>query len=208
MQLIGYLDSPYVRRVAVTLRFLGIDFEHRELSIWRDFDEFRALSPLVKVPTLVCDDGAVLVDSTLIIEFLERHAAGGRRLMPASAVAHRDALQYIGTALVGMEKAVQLIYELGHRPPALQHQPWVARLRTQLDGALRLMEAAVSAAALAGDEWLVGADLSQADITTAVAWRFARDSRHAGIEAGAFPALAAHSARAEALPEFLACPPG
>jgi glutathione S-transferase len=207
MELIGYLDSPYVRRVAITLRFLGIDCEHRQLSIWRDFEEFRSLSPLVKVPTLVCDDGAVLVDSTLIIDYLERTVDGDRSLMPAAADAFRDALQYIGTALVGMEKAVQLIYELGHRPREVQHPPWIARLRTQLDGALRLMESTATAAALAGTDWLAGADISQADITTAVAWRFIRDSRHAEIDAGSYPALAAFSERAESLPEFLACSP-
>ena len=39
MQLIGYLDSPFVRRVAITMRSLGIDFDHCELSIFRDFEE-------------------------------------------------------------------------------------------------------------------------------------------------------------------------
>ena len=45
MQLIGYLDSPFVRRVAITMQFLGIDYTPRELSIFRDFDEFRLISP-------------------------------------------------------------------------------------------------------------------------------------------------------------------
>ena len=62
MKLIGYMDSPFVRRVAVTARFLGLPYEHRELSIFRDFEEFRAINPLVKVPTFICDDGQLLVD--------------------------------------------------------------------------------------------------------------------------------------------------
>ena len=60
MQLIGYMDSPFVRRVAVSAQFLGIPYEQRELSIFRDFDEFSAINPLVKVPTLICDNGEVL----------------------------------------------------------------------------------------------------------------------------------------------------
>ena len=60
MQLIGFMDSPYVRRVGVTAQFLGIPYEHRELSIFREYDEFRKINPLVKVPTLICDDGQVL----------------------------------------------------------------------------------------------------------------------------------------------------
>ena len=77
IQLIGYLDSPFVRRVAISLKFLGVEYEHRELSIFRDFEEFRAINPLVKVPTLVLDDNQVLVDSTLIIDYLENRPTLG-----------------------------------------------------------------------------------------------------------------------------------
>ncbi len=71
MVLIGMLDSPFVRRVAITMQMFGIDYRHRPLSIFKSFDEFRLVHPLVKVPTLVCDDGEMLVDSTLIIDHLE-----------------------------------------------------------------------------------------------------------------------------------------
>ena len=37
MVLIGMLDSPYVRRVAICMKVLGIDFEHRPLSVFADF---------------------------------------------------------------------------------------------------------------------------------------------------------------------------
>ena len=65
MELIGYLDSPFVRRVAITMRFLGIEYSHRELSIFRDFDQFREINPTVKVPTLVLDNGQILIDSSV-----------------------------------------------------------------------------------------------------------------------------------------------
>ena len=51
MRLIGYMDSPFVRRTALTMQFLDIDYEHQELSIFRNFDEFRLINPLVKVPS-------------------------------------------------------------------------------------------------------------------------------------------------------------
>jgi glutathione S-transferase len=206
MQLIGYLDSPYVRRVAITMQCLGIPCEHRELSIWRDYEEFRGISPLVKVPTLVCDDGHVLVDSALIIDFLESQAAGGRSLMPDQPEARRDALQCLGTALIAMEKSVQLIYEKQHRPPELQHAAWISRLEQQLEGAVRLMESAAQAADLAGLPWLISRDLSQADITTAVAWRFMQHTSAVGIDPSIYPALSAFSQKAESLPEFRSCP--
>ena len=48
MKLIGMLDSPYVRRVAICLKLLELDFEHRPVSVFSDFEEFRKLNPVVK----------------------------------------------------------------------------------------------------------------------------------------------------------------
>ena len=75
MQLIGMLDSPYVRRTAISLRLLGQPFEHRSISVFRQFDAFAAINPVVKAPSLVCDDGEVLMDSGLILDYAERLAA-------------------------------------------------------------------------------------------------------------------------------------
>ena len=69
MQLIGMLDSPYVRRTAIALRLMGLPFEHRSLSVFSTFEQFRAINPVVKAPSLVCDDGTVLMDSTLILDY-------------------------------------------------------------------------------------------------------------------------------------------
>ena len=61
MKLIGLFDSPYVRRVAVSMRLLGFDFEHVALSVFRNQDEMRQINPLVKVPMLVLDSGEKLI---------------------------------------------------------------------------------------------------------------------------------------------------
>ncbi len=201
MQLIGYLDSPFVRRVAVTANLLGIGYEHRELSIFRDFEAFSALSPLVKVPTLVCDDGQVIVDSGLIIDYLEARA-GDSSLMPADEASYVRALSVIGTALVANEKIVQLIYELEARPAELQHADWISRVQTQLTGAFDLLEQQFADV----DGWLFGEQIGQADITAAIAWAFAQFRYPERVPAGQYPALLALSQRAESLPEFVACP--
>jgi glutathione S-transferase len=205
MQLIGYMDSPFVRRVALTMEFLQVAYEHRELSIFRNFDEFRAINPLVKVPTLVLDSGEVLVDSSLIIAYIETQVAK-RSLMPSDPAAFRAATRQIGVALVAMEKVAALIYEIGHRPSEFQHRPWIDRLRTQLGGAVALMESAVPAQVANGNDWLFGPSPGQADISVAVAWAFIQHVDEADIPPEDYPGLVAFSARAEALPEFLACP--
>jgi len=81
MRLIGMLDSPYVRRVAISLQLLGLGFEHRPASVFRAFDEFHAINPIVKAPTLVCDDGTVLMDSGLILDYAQ--ALAQRSLLSA-----------------------------------------------------------------------------------------------------------------------------
>ena len=201
MQLIGYLESPFVRRVAVTAQFLGEAYELREISIIREYDQFRELNPLVKAPTLICDDGQCLVDSSLIIDYLESRAGRGK-LMPADEGNYVRALNVIGTAMVMNEKTVQLIYELKHRPEGAHYQPWVDRVSQQLGEASRLLEKAYAGSG----EWLFGDTISQADITSAIAWYFCQLHYPDLVDTGEHPTLVALSARAEALPEFQACP--
>lgn len=82
MQLIGMLDSPYVRRVAISLKLLGIPFSHQPLSVFRNVEEFSHINPLVKVPTLICDNGEMLIDSTLILDYVENFVSSEKSLMP------------------------------------------------------------------------------------------------------------------------------
>src|SRR5579885_522616 len=201
MQLIGMLDSPYVRRTAISLRLLGLPFEHRSLSVFRNFDEVHAINPLVKVPTLVCHDGFVLVDSTLISYYAETLA--NRSLMPTPPEQHRRALRWIGVALVAAEKAVQIFYE--HKREAdRQDAGWTSRISGQLRDACALLEQELRDA----DEnaWLFGDAPTQADITLAVAWGFVQLVAVDVAPAANHPKLAAFAARAERLPEFRAFP--
>jgi glutathione S-transferase len=68
MLLIGMFDSPFVRRVAVSMKLLGIPFEHGNWSIGRDFDRIREYNPLGRVPTLVTNDGEKLMESAAILD--------------------------------------------------------------------------------------------------------------------------------------------
>lgn len=208
MQLIGMLDSPYVRRVAVSLQLLGLPFEHRSISVFRGFDTFRRISPVVKAPTLVCDDGAVLLDSTLIIDHAEALAAAAsssprRSLMPAGPAERRYTLQLLGLALAACEKSVQIVYE-NLRPADKVHAPWFDRVSGQLRVAYGELEAALARQPLA-----VSTDsIDQAGVSIAVAWRFTQALMPDVVDAAAHPRLAAHSAQAEALPAFRAAPHG
>jgi len=203
MKLIGMLDSPYVRRVAVSARLMGIALEHESISVFRQAEHFRSINPLVKAPTLVCDDGGVLVDSNLILDFLETQVAPARRLMPTDAAVRLLALRRTGVALIAMEKTVQYYYEGDLRPAEKRWEDWRTRVQTQLGEAFRLLEAALLPQAGA---WFGGVRPDASDVATAVAWHFCQFIHPGLIAPETFPALAAHSARAETLPQFVAFP--
>jgi len=203
MVLIGMLDSPYVRRVAVSLRLMGVPHEHRQLSVFRTWDDFHAINPVVKAPSFVCDDGTVLMDSTLILDYLEAIVPPERRLMPQGVAARREALRLVGLAMAACEKCVQIHYEKDRRPPDKVHAPWLERVTGQANAALGELE---SAAALARP-WLQGGRFNAADVAAACAWRFSQHYVAHEVPAARYPALVAYSRRAEALPELVSTPP-
>ena len=200
MKLVGMLDSPYVRRVAISLRLLGLPFEHASISVFRGFEAFQRINPVVKAPTLVCDDGTLLMDSTLQLQYAE--CLAGRSLLPADAAGLARELHLIGLALAGCEKTAQIVYERALRPAEKRHEPWVNRVTGQLQAAYREAERAIAAHPLA----LLPEGPGQAALTLAVAWTFSQSMVAEALPAEAFPHLAAHAAACEALPVFRAIP--
>jgi glutathione S-transferase len=195
------LDSPYVRRVAISFQLLRLPFEHRSISVFRTFDQFRQINPVVKAPSLVCDDGTVLMDSTLILDYAESLAVP-RSLMPAGVSERLHALRVIGLALAACEKSVQIIYERNQRPIEKLHQPWVARVTGQLLSAFSGLESELLRRPL------TDRPINQAGITTAVTWHFTQMMLPEVVPKADFPALQGFSAQAELLPEFAAAPHG
>jgi len=194
MKLIGMLDSPYVRRVAISLELYGIDFEHESLSVFRTFDEFAQVNPVVKAPTLVLDDGTVLMDSNLILDYLEALAPAGKKLLPEQPTALARDLHALGLALAACEKSVQIVYEHNLRPAEKLHAPWLERISGQLLAAYSLL-----------DKHLADNDseaLTQASLTAAVAWSFSQLTVASVVKADAFPHVRRHAERLEQHPAF------
>ena len=204
MQLIGMLDSPYVRRVAISLQLLGLRFEHRSISVFSTFAQFQQFNPVVKAPTLVCDDGEVLMDSTLILEYAEALAGSRTSLMPSGIAQRQHALRVIGLALAACEKSVQIVYERTLRPAEKLHEPWVARVTGQLLAAYEALESELRRRPLAA----ASGTIDQAGITAAVAWHFTQQRLPEVVPAASCPSLREFSSQAEALPEFTATPYG
>jgi glutathione S-transferase len=198
MKLIGMLDSPYVRRVAISAKRLGIALEHESVSVFRTFEQFQQINPVVKAPTLVLDDGEVLMDSTLIIDYLEALAGPERSLMPADVELRLRSLRLIGLALAACEKSVQLYYERNLRPEEIQYQPWVDRVEGQLAAAYSALEQELEKQPLKTDGLI-----DQAGITLAVAWSFTHFVVPDQVSNAQFPRIAAFTDYAEGLEVFV-----
>ncbi|MDR2871281.1 MAG: glutathione S-transferase family protein [Xanthomonadaceae bacterium] len=202
MQLIGTLFSPYVRRTAIALRRYGVAFDHKSLSPFDDREAFARINPVLKAPTLVLDDGQMLTDSGLILDYFEFQAAPERRLLPADITGRAHALRVIGLALTACEKAVQIVYELKRRPEERRYPPLIERSTAQVIAAGSALEKALEQHPLPVSANSIG----QAGITLAVAWTFTHLVMSDALTGTPFPRLDELTRQAEALPVFVSVP--
>jgi glutathione S-transferase len=201
MQLVGQYDSPFVRRVAIALHLLGVPFTRKTISVFADAAEMARINPLGRVPSLVLDDGEVLIDSAAILDHIDETVGPERSLLPASGPRRRHALRITALATGAIDKAGAIVYERALRPPGKVHEPWIGRCRTQLETALAALDA------LPLSPWLMGARVLQPDITVAAMMGYVRLRWPEALAAGRYPSLQHLSAAAEALPAFAATRP-
>jgi len=199
MILVGQYSSPFVRRVAVTLRILGHPYEHDTRSVFRDFDSMRQTNPVGRIPSLVLDDGEVLIDSVAILDWLDELAGPTRALIPRAGSERRRCLRLIALATGAIDKTVTSAYERIIRPEQWRWQEWIGRCRRQAENAI---------VALATEPWPATDVPDQAQITTACMYRYVQLADPDLLPCDRYPNLDALSQRCESRTEFQAtCPP-
>lgn len=197
MILIGQYDSPFVRRVGIALRLYGMAFEHRPWSTFGDAEQVARYNPLRRVPTLVLDDGEVLIESGAILDHLDEVAGPSKALIAADGPDRRRALKVCALATGLADKAVSLFYERAlHQETS---RTWTERCAEQISGVLDVLEA--DRAARPTPYWF-GNAIGHADIAVACALRFTREAHPGIFQERHWPALAAHADRCEALEPF------
>ncbi|MCA8928454.1 MAG: glutathione S-transferase family protein [Alphaproteobacteria bacterium] len=202
MKLLGGFLSPYVRRTAVSLNLTGLNWESVQVSVWDDPNAVKQHNPLVRVPTLVLDDGEALVESYAILDAIDE-LAGAKRLTPASGAERRRVMKATAVAAGAIDKTIWAVYELRFHDKEHVSRKWVEHNEAQALGGFEWLD---NAAKAAGDGWLCGPAITEADVTAAVGFSFASKVRPKLGLAEKFPALAAHNARCEALDAFKNAP--
>lgn len=197
MILIGQYDSPFVRRVGIALTLYELDFEHWPWSIFGDADKLQAYNPLIRVPTLVLDKGEALIESHIILDYLDGLVPPQRRMFPIAEPARHQALRIAALATGLGDKAVSLFYE--KRLHNEVSDVWVKRCRSQIAAVLSVLEK--ERAERKTDYWF-GTEGGHADIAVACVLRFVKDVHPDLFDVKAYPALERHAALLEALPAF------
>jgi glutathione S-transferase len=196
--LIGQYDSPFVRRVAIALRLYRIGYEHRPWSTFGDADRIAAFNPLRRVPTLVLDNGEVLIESGAILDHLDESVGPLRAMMADTGDPRRRALKVCALATGLADKAVSLIYErVLHQATS---EVWIARCRAQIADVLAVLDA--DRAGKSSSRFWFGDAIGHADIAVACALRFTREAHPGLFDERRWPALAAHAATYEELEAF------
>ena len=200
--LYGRHASPFVRRVAVTLRLYVIEYRHLPLMPFGpDKLELARFNPVARVPALQLADGEMLIDSSAILDYLDGLAKPGSELTPAAGPARRRVLTLLAVALGANEKLVASLYERHFRPREKWHRPWLEACDKQVADGFRWLDAAFAG------PWFTGAQMTQADVTVAVFWLFGRTKRprfFAGLGCDRLDELAE---RLQATPAFQATEP-
>lgn len=195
MILVGQYDSPYVRRVAISLRVLGFDYEHDTRSVFGDFDSMRTTNPLGRIPSLIIDSGETLIDSAAILDWLDEQVGAERALLPCGGAERRDALRRTALATGAIDKFGAANYERLIRPSQYRWPEWTARCLTQGTGALAALEAL---------PWPANATLDQAQIATCCMVNYLKVTAPEYFSSQRFPALGALWQRLELLAAFRA----
>jgi len=167
-------------KLAIPFAWVDVNVVNRETR----GDDFLAMNPAGQVPTIVLDDGRPLAQSNAIMLYL----AMGSTLIPTDPYQRAKMFEWLFWEQYSHEPAIAVVrYQMKYlgRPRGELDPALIAKA----EAALKLMQRALD-----GRPYLVGDDLTLADIALVAYTRFAHDG---GFELADYPALEAWVRRVE-----------
>ena len=198
MILVGQYDSPFVRRVAVTLHHYGMPFKRNTISVFGDAKEMQKINPLIRIPSLILESGETMIDSVAIIDHLDEVAGPARALVPPHGAERRKVLQNAALAQGAAEKAAAISYERHFHSGKCIAKDWEKRCLAQLSAALGELEQRC------GTPWFIDMHMSHADIMAGCMIGYIKMRVPEAFPAGKYPKLHALSSHCEMRQEFVA----
>lgn len=165
MKLYYGTTSPYVRKVVIAAIECGLNdrIERDETFPWDAKTDYGGVNPVGKVPALITDEGQLLYDSPVIVEYLDSLHEGPKLIPPAGK--ERFEILRISALADGMMDAVILLYsELERRPKELHWEFWDDRMRNTVARSLDALD--LDASSFDEDR----ADIAQISTACGVGW--------------------------------------
>jgi glutathione S-transferase len=197
MILVGQYDSPFVRRVAVTLYHYGMPFERNAISVFGNVKAMQKVNPLIRIPSLVLETGDILIDSSAIIDYLDEQAGPARALTPPHGPERRKVLQAVAFAVGAIDKAAAVVYERHFHSGKMLAKDWEKRCLEQLAGGLAHLEHEC------GAPWFFDRQMTQADVTVGCLIGYLKLRLPEAFPAKSYAKLHALSAHCEMRDEFV-----
>ncbi len=196
MILIGQYDSPFVRRVAVTLHHYHMPFKRNPLSVFGDFKAMGEINPLVRVPALILETGETLIDSYAILDHLDHEAGQARSLTPTHGLERRKVLQACAVSTGCSDMVIRLFFERQFHEPKAVSKELDKRLATQLKAGLDKLEYDC------GIPWFNDSKMTQADVTIGCMLSHLKLRLPEFFPADKYPKLHGLARHCEMMPEF------
>ncbi len=134
--------SPFGRKVKIAASLLGLSDEITvvQTDTLDPKDPLRSDNPLGKIPALVIEDGLVVHDSAVIVEYLDMRAGGGRVIPKGGLDRIRQlTLQSLADGL--MDAALLQVYEGRWRDTEKHEQKWLQHQAGKVQRAMAYLEA-------------------------------------------------------------------
>ena len=197
MILVGQYDSPFVRRVAVTLHHYHMPFERNTISVFSQAKKMQKINPLIRIPSLELESGEILIDSWAILDHLDEIAGPARALTPSHGPERRKVLQAVALATGTAEKAGAVTYERYFHPGKMLCKDWEERCLDQLEAGLTQLEINC------GTPWYSDLHMSQADVTIGCMIGYVKLRVPEAFPANKYPKLHGLSLHCEMREEFV-----
>jgi len=166
MKLFISAASPFARKVRLVIREAGLESKFEEIltvvSPIQPNVELARANPLMKLPTLITDDGLALFDSPVICEYVDSLNAR-RKLFPAAGRARWVALRQQAVADGILDAAILVRYQTALCPRELHWSQWIDGQRAKWHQALDFLDSDVGA--LGGE-----ATIGSLSVATTLAW--------------------------------------
>jgi len=163
MKLIGSLTSPYVRKVRIVFSEKKVDVDLQLENVWAADSKIAQSNPLGKVPCLILDDGEVIFDSRVIVEYADALSPVSK-LIPGDNRERASVKTWEALADGIMDAGILARLERTWRPAAQQSSAWVDRQMGKIDIALVQMSQK-----LGDNAWCHSNQMTLADVATGCA---------------------------------------